>query len=298
MAHIIWGLIHAKHAQNWSVHRERITVIGWGFSYQARDTRSNDYVCDFKFKSFTFNAGETINSDINPGFQVFTDSGTEDGKKNLVHDKLQNFIRLAGEFLINCIYINFNTKSSTFTVNYWRENVKNPRYKQNDYRERLLRVSKINEWGKEHKWDNLMKCNYDNVKPTSRVTTTTQSSPSPPRSSTPAAATAAASTQATTQASKQATTKATSPRTTTTSTRATPAATPASCEVTLVPKDSEGYLKSVLIFKCDISVTSLENSYLHCNSKQKISSKDWNVTMERWIANQPKDLVDMQIYTK
>ena len=101
----------------------------------------------------------------------------------------------------------------------------------------MLKVSKINEWGKEHKWDNLMKCDYNNIKSTPRVTTTTSSTPS----STPAAATPA-STQATTQASRQATTKATSP---TTTTRATSAATPASqsCEVTLVPKDSDWYLK-------------------------------------------------------
>ena len=123
-------------------------------------------------------------------------------------------------------------------MNYWRENVKNPRYNQYDYRERLLRVSKINEWGKEHKWDNLMKCNYDNVQPTSRVTTTTSSTPSP----SPAVVTAA-STQAVRQSSRQATTKATLPATTTTTTRATPAATPASCEVSLIAKDSEWYLK-------------------------------------------------------
>ena len=101
----------------------------------------------------------------------------------------------------------------------------------------MLKVSKINEWGKEHKWDNLMKCDYNNIKSTPRVTTTTSSTPS----STPAAATPA-STQATTQASRPATTKATSP---TTTTRATSAAIPASqpCEVTLVPKDSDWYLK-------------------------------------------------------
>ena len=105
----------------------------------------------------------------------------------------------------------------------------------------MLRVSKINEWGKEHKWDNLMKCDYNNIKSTPRVTTTTSSTPSP----SPAAVTVA-STQATTQVSRQATTKATSP---TTTTRATSAATRASqsCEVTLVPKDSDWYLKQTVL---------------------------------------------------
>ena len=123
-------------------------------------------------------------------------------------------------------------------VNYWRENVKNPRYDQYDYRERLLRVTKINEWGKEHKWDNLMQCDYNNKpKPTPEPTTTVkststtkQSSPTPVDSSTPSA---------------RAETKTTTPPVTTTTASVTTQASK-SCEVTMVAKDSEWYLLLVL----------------------------------------------------
>ena len=35
-----------------------ISVIGWGFSYQAKDSKTNNPVCDFEFKSGTFNTGD------------------------------------------------------------------------------------------------------------------------------------------------------------------------------------------------------------------------------------------------
>ena len=81
------------------------------------DTRTNDYFCDFKFNSFTFNAGQTVNMDRQVLFyenlfrlllSIFnnllsnikiTNHGDGKGKKNLVHAQLQNFIRLSGGFL-------------------------------------------------------------------------------------------------------------------------------------------------------------------------------------------------------
>ena len=55
-----WGLTKDQMlAQN-------ISIIGWGFSYQAKNPRSKEQICDFKFKSGTFNRGDLfIKSDLN-----------------------------------------------------------------------------------------------------------------------------------------------------------------------------------------------------------------------------------------
>ena len=92
--------------------------------------------------------------------------------------------------------------------------MKNTRYNKYDYRERLLRVTKINEWGKEHKWDNLMQCDFNN-RPEPTPDSATPSMSPEAKTTTPQVPTTTRS--VTTQASK-------------------------SCEVTLVAKDSECYL--------------------------------------------------------
>ena len=127
-------------------------------------------------------------------------------------------------------------------MNYWRENVKHPRYEHRNWRERLLRVSQINEWGKEHKWDNLLECNYNNKPESTRAppvtTTTSTTKPSSTKGSSPTQSTKPVqSTTTSTRASPKTTTKVI---TTTTASTAMPASS--SCEVYLVPKDSEWYL--------------------------------------------------------
>ena len=56
--------------------------IGWGFSYQAFDTKSNRPLCDFKFDSSTINHGEMF--------------GTEPGLETIEHGprKLQDWIKV------------------------------------------------------------------------------------------------------------------------------------------------------------------------------------------------------------
>ena len=127
-------------------------------------------------------------------------------------------------------------------MNYWRENVKDPRYQKHNHLERLLRVSQINEWGKEHKWDNLLECNYDNKPEPTRAppvtTTTSTTKPVPPtKASSPMQSTKPVqSTTASTQASPKTT------KVTTTTTTPVAASASSSCEVNLIPKDSEWYL--------------------------------------------------------
>ena len=127
-------------------------------------------------------------------------------------------------------------------MNYWRENVKSPRYQKRNRNERVLRVSQINEWGKEYKWDNLLECNYDNkpeptrAPPVTTTTSTTKPAPSTKGSSPTKSPKPVQSTTASTQVSP----KTTKVITTTTPSIAAPAST--SCDVHLIAKDSEWYL--------------------------------------------------------
>ena len=60
--------------------------VGFGFSYQGRDTKTNQLLCDFKFKSGTFNNGN-----------LFTNSPlkVEHIDTRRLQDKLGNFLKLA-----------------------------------------------------------------------------------------------------------------------------------------------------------------------------------------------------------
>ena len=40
-----------------TLKRRGIFIVGWGFSYQAKDRSTSELICDFIFKSSTFNAG-------------------------------------------------------------------------------------------------------------------------------------------------------------------------------------------------------------------------------------------------
>jgi len=42
------------------LQNEGVEVLGLGFSYQSRDSRTKEWFCDFKFKSSTYNAGQFL----------------------------------------------------------------------------------------------------------------------------------------------------------------------------------------------------------------------------------------------
>jgi len=42
------------------LQNEGVEVLGLGFSYQSKDSKTKEWFCDFKFKSTTFNAGKFL----------------------------------------------------------------------------------------------------------------------------------------------------------------------------------------------------------------------------------------------
>ena len=61
-------------------------IIGWGFSYQATDSRTSTLKCDFKFTSGTFNTGSLFKSPSALGSIPYG--------ARAIPDNLSNFIRL------------------------------------------------------------------------------------------------------------------------------------------------------------------------------------------------------------
>jgi len=68
------------------LQQEGIEFLAAGFSYQAEDTRSGKAVCDFKFKSTTFNAGIFVD-----GIRSFAD---EDGSLRTLENYTEVLLRL------------------------------------------------------------------------------------------------------------------------------------------------------------------------------------------------------------
>ena len=70
---------------------QNIYFIGWGFSYQATDSRTNKALCDFKFKSSTINQGQMF--DGVPGLETIEHGGRD------LQDKVGHFFRTGFNYM-------------------------------------------------------------------------------------------------------------------------------------------------------------------------------------------------------
>merc|ERR1712235_75138 len=84
--------MHSKLFQDFSgkdqatLEKEGVYYIGWGFSYQKTDSRTNALICDFKDKSSTFNANDINIPNVGsiPVLQnPMTGSSRDSGKESL-----------------------------------------------------------------------------------------------------------------------------------------------------------------------------------------------------------------------
>ena len=110
---------------------DKITVVAWGFSYQG--IYKGEYKCDFKFNSYTFNAGYAFEAG---DFQLTIFK--EDGQENTVGQRLEGYLKIA--------------------VN---------RFRADPYQNRVTKVSEIQKMMKENEsrldspWNDLLKCKKD-----------------------------------------------------------------------------------------------------------------------------------------
>ena len=98
--------------------------------FSAKESREPfNYRCDFKFKSYTFNAGRTFPGGFN--LRIFTENGAE----NTVGERLEGYLKIA--------------------INRWRADQEN---------NRITKVSEIRKLMKENEdrsdtpWNKLLKC--------------------------------------------------------------------------------------------------------------------------------------------
>jgi len=129
------------------LRKDEVSVVGWGFSYQAKESRPPyDYKCDYKFKSYTFNAGVATLGDLNLSIFNHTsnagcatqDFRNPDCAQNTLGERLEGYLKIA--------------------INRFRANPRDNRLTRVSVIQRLM---KENESRLDSPWNDLLKCKKD-----------------------------------------------------------------------------------------------------------------------------------------